>query len=301
MLLQKLEERGLIHPPSWLSHNTMYMTIMGSEAYGVSSGDSDKDIYGFCIPRKEMVFSHLTGEISGFGRQIQKFEQFQQHHVKDETANKGKGLQYDFGIYSIVKYFQLCMENNPNMLDSMFTPVNCVIHCTKVGNMVRDNRKMFLHKGVFHKMKGYAYSQLHKMQTKDPIGKRKELREKFGFDTKFAYHVVRLLSECEQILTEGDLDLQEKGRREHMKAIRRGEVSEQDIREWFAVKEKELEKLYVTSTLRHSPDEGKIKMLLMQCLEEHYGSLDNCVVNPDAALEALREIQTILDKNRSIL
>lgn len=297
MLLQELEKKKLIGPPSWLPDNTMYLTIMGSEAYGVSSDASDKDIYGFCIPPQDLVFPHLSGEILGFGRQVQKFEQWQQHHVKDEQ----KDLQYDFGVYSIVKYFQLCMENNPNMLDSMFTPINCVIHCTKVGNMVRDNRKLFLHKGVFHKMKGYAYSQLHKMHSKDPIGKRKELRELHGFDTKFAYHVVRLLSECEQILMEGDLDLQEKGRREHMKAIRRGEVSEKDIREWFAVKERELEKLYHESKLQYAPDEAKIKALLIQCLEEHYGSLAKCIVNPDAAIEALREIQAILSKNRNLL
>lgn len=36
MLLQKLEKRGLIQPPAWLPANTMYLTIMGSHAYGVA-------------------------------------------------------------------------------------------------------------------------------------------------------------------------------------------------------------------------------------------------------------------------
>jgi hypothetical protein len=32
--------------------------------------------------------------------------------------------------------------------------------------MVRDARKMFLHKGSWHKFKGYAYSQISKMSVK---------------------------------------------------------------------------------------------------------------------------------------
>ncbi len=297
--VKTLEEKGLIRPPKFLSANVMYEAIMGSVAYGVSSDTSDMDIYGFCIPRREDVFPHLRGEIIGFGRQKQRFEQYQQHHIFDQDAMAGKGREYDVTIYNIVKFFQLCMENNPNMIDSLFVPQECVLHITKIGNMVREQRHMFLHKGAWHKFKGYAYSQLHKMRTKDPEGKRKEIREKFGFDVKFAYHVVRLLDECEQILVHGDIDLRRN--REHMKAIRKGEVSEEDIRKWAADKEKQLEKLYVDSTLPHSPDQAKIQALLESCLEEHYGRLEGCIVHEDAALRALREVQDILDRNAAIL
>jgi hypothetical protein len=67
------------------------------------------------------------------------------------------------------------------------------------------------------------------------------------------------------------------------------------------VKEKELEILYAESKLPHAPDEGKIKNLLLQCLEHHYGSLDKCIVNPDAAVTALREIQEVLERNKNLL
>ena len=295
-VVQKLTDRGLIAPPSFLPTNVHYETIMGSVAYGVSSDTSDMDVYGFAIPPKEVVFPHLAGEIMEFGRQKKRFHQYQQHHIMVEDDLAGKGRNYDLSIYNIVKFFQLCMENNPNMVDSLFTPQECVLHITQVGNMVRENRRMFLHKGCWQKFKGYAYSQLHKMRSKNPEGKRKELREKFGYDVKFAYHVVRLLDECEQILSDGDLDLRRA--REHMKAVRRGEVPEEEIRNWFNVKEKHLEELYnrEPSPVPHSPDEGKIKALLLQCLEHHYGSLDKCVVNPDAATQALREIKEVLER-----
>ena len=141
----------------------MYLTIMGSNAYGVSSDTSDMDLYGFCIPPKTLVFPHLAGEIPGFGRQIQRFEQWQEHHVKDQD---GKDTTYDFSVYSIVKFFQLCMENNPNMIDSLFTPRRCVLVSTQVGELVRTNAKYFLHKGAWHKFKGYAYAQVSKMRNK---------------------------------------------------------------------------------------------------------------------------------------
>jgi exonuclease III len=72
------------------------------------------------------------------------------------------------------------------------------------------------------------------MNTKETEGKRKELRDKFGFDVKYAMHLVRLLNECEQILTVGDINLQQNN--EQLKAIRRGEVSETEIRAWFQKK-----------------------------------------------------------------
>jgi hypothetical protein len=65
-------------------------------------------------------------------------------HEHDALA--GNGRTYDLTIYGIIKFFNLAMENNPNVIDSLFTPVNCVLHITRVGNLVRENRRLFLHK-----------------------------------------------------------------------------------------------------------------------------------------------------------
>ena len=158
--VQQLSKRGLISPPSWLPSNVHYEVITGSFAYGVSTDVSDEDIYGFCIPPKETIFPHLRGEIQGFGRQKKGFDQYIQHHVDDAEARK----QYDLTIFNIVKFFSLCMENNPNMVDVLFVPANCVIYSSQVGQMVRDRRHIFLHLGSWHKFKGYSYSQQSKMR-----------------------------------------------------------------------------------------------------------------------------------------
>jgi len=295
MILQDLESKKLIRPPSWLADNTHYLTIMGSVAYGVSSDTSDMDLYGWCIPRKETIFPHLAGKIIGFDKDLCQFEQWQEHHVNDPDAMAGKGRVYDFQIFNIVKFFSLLMENNPNIVDSLFTPINCVLHCTRIGTLVRDNRRLFLHKGAWHRFKGYAYSQLHKMQSKKAEGKRAEIREQYGFDVKFAYHVVRLIAEVEQILTEGDLDLQRNN--EQLKAIRRGEWTEQQIRDYFTQKEKDLETLYNNSKLPYGPDVEKIKELLVNCLEEHFGSLDKALVIEDRNTTLLRDIKRMLEQH----
>ena len=291
-LLERLHSKNLIKPPPFVVGGTQYLTIMGSMAYGVSSDSSDMDVYGFCIPPKDIVFPHLAGVIPGFGTQIQKFEQFQQHHIVDKESRK----EYDINVYNIIKYFQLVMENNPNMIDSLFTRENCVLGATKIANHVRDNRKLFLHKGSWHKFKGYAFSQMHKMRIKNPDEEsvRFDMVQKYGFDVKFAYHVVRLLNEVEQIMVEHDLDLMKNN--EQLKAIRNGEWKIEQIEQYFYDKEKSLEHVYSTSTLRHRPDEDQIKRILLECLEEYYGSLDGAVETVDQYKAMLRQIQQIVSK-----
>lgn len=290
-VITHIHNKNLSSMPSEVIGATQYEVMVGSIMYGVSDDTSDVDVNGFCIPRKDVVFPHLAGEIIGFGKPVNRFEQFQKHHIVDTEAKK----TYDITIYNIVKYFQLCMENNPNMLDSLFAPDNCVLHITRIGNMVRDQRKDFLHKGSWYKFKGYAFSQLHKAEGKNPEpgSKRDILRERYGFDVKFLYHTVRLLLEVEQILSECDIDLLR--HKEHLKAIRRGEVSPQDVKSWFTSKEKDLECLYVNSKLPYRPDELKIKKLLLSCLEEFYGDVGSAIVNGNAPSIALRKIKDIID------
>lgn len=290
--VQLLKKKDLIHPPKWLPLNVHYEVIMGSVAYAVSNDTSDMDVYGFCIPPKEDVFPHLRGEIHGFGQQIQRFEQYQEHHVKDKESQQ----EYDFTIYSIVKYFNLCMENNPNMCDSLFVPQRCVLYASRIGQMVRDKRKLFLHKGSYHKFRGYAYAQLNKIGTKANSAnpKRQASIQEFGYDVKFAYHVVRLALEAQQILIEHDLDIE--ANREILKSIRRGEWSEEKLRNWFNEKEKQLEETYTKSTLQHSPDEDAIKTLLMNCLEDHYGSLKDAVKREVPVEKMIAELRAVIDK-----
>jgi len=295
--VEVLTRRGLINPPSDVKSNTMFETVTGSVAYGVSDDLSDFDVVGFFIPAADRLF--VKDHLLGFDPDLKCPKAWQKHHIDDPDALGGKGRMYDLNIYAITQYFRLCMDNNPNMIDTLFTPRDCILHSTIVSEMVRENRKLFPHKGCWVKYKGYAFSQLHKMDGKDPEegSKRHKLRERYGFDVKFAYHLVRLLYEAEMLLTEGEIE--PRRHNEHLKAIRRGEVSEDDIREWAAEKEKYLERAYEETTLREQPARTAIKNLLVDCLEQQYGTLaalENCKRHLQPESVAIQEIKKIVER-----
>ncbi|MEZ4361397.1 MAG: nucleotidyltransferase domain-containing protein [Kofleriaceae bacterium] len=264
-LREVLASGAKVSPPGWLAASVCYETKMGSVAYGVAAESSDVDVYGICVPPKEIVFPHLAGEIFGFGAQVKRFETWQEHHVA------ALDQQWDFLIFGLVKFCQLAMENNPNVLEALFTPAECVLTSSEIGAYLRAHRTDFLHKGAWHKFKGYAYSQLSKLKGKVPTGKRAELAEAYGYDVKLGYHVVRLYLEVEQILKERELDLGK--HQDLLREIRGGAWPRERLEEWARDKERELEAVYEASTVPHGPDEAQLKRHLVHCLELHYGDL----------------------------
>lgn len=286
--VRSLVKNNLFKPNPAFVADLHYEVIMGSFAYGVSNDTSDVDLYGVCVPPKEMVFPHTVGYIDGFGKKPNKFKVTQQHHIMHNDK------EYDVAIYSIVKYFSLCADNNPNMIDSLFVPDRCITHMDNIGKTMRENRKLFLHKGAYHRFKGYAYSQMSNIRTKKPVGKRAEMVKKYGYDIKYAYHTVRLLLECEQILNEGDLNLEQN--KEILKTIRKGEWTLDDLEVYFKKQASRVDDLNISSKIQHSPDMDKIKSVLMACLEEKYGSIDDVIDATQAskAVSQLEQIKTIL-------
>lgn len=299
-VVEQLAKNGLVDPPEFVKSNTMYECVVGSVCYGVADNLSDYDVNGWCIPPRDVVFPHLRGEIEGFGRQKQRFNGWQKHHVLDPSALGGKGREYDLNIYNVVQYMHLCMENNPNMVTTLYVPRECILHSTPVAEVVRESRDIFLHKGAWHRYKGYGYQQRHKMQGKNPEegSKRHKLREQYGYDVKFAYHAVRLLYEAEMILNEHTIELRR--HQEHLKAIRRGEVSQEDVLKWCDEKEAALERAYENSTLRYGPDERAVKTLLLNVLEHHYGSLEAVVARPGELEDLLESITRLTDRYKKI-
>ncbi len=289
-LTKKLFSLDLIKPPRFVPENVHYETVMGSQAYGVSSDTSDCDVYGFCIPPREIVFPHVAGYVEGWDKNVPAFNDFQQHHIKLGDR------EYDLTVYSIVRYFRLCADGNPNMLDSLFTPAHCILFMTPIGERVREHRKLFLSKKCWHTFKGYAFAQMSKIRSRtDPKSeKRRATIEAHGYDVKYAYHLVRLLNECEQILLEGDLDLLRGN--EQLKAIRRGDWPLETLLAHFDERIATLEKVYPTSNaVPYACDEEALKTLLLECLEHHYGSLAKVVERPGREKAMLEKIRRVLD------
>jgi len=251
MYTEKLIQANKLDHPEWLE-SVDYETFGGSHAYGVARPDSDRDLIGFVVPPAEIVFPHTSGFV-GFGKKPGAFDQFQVQHVWAELEGIPGRLEYDATIYSIVKYFQLVANGNPNMIDSLFTSYSDVIDLSRVGAMVKGARHMFLSQKIYHTFRGMAFSHL--------------------YNDKRPYHVVRMVLEAEQLLMTGDLDL--KASAETLKQVRGGLWLPREVEEFFEKKQAELEEVYTSgkSPLPKSPDWEELNILLLACLEERYGSL----------------------------
>ena len=263
---------------------------MGSMAYGVSDNTSDMDIYAVCVPEKSMVFPHLTGHIVGFGPEPKPFEVFQQHHIDFNSK------EYDINVYGLVRYFHLCADNNPNMIDSLFVPDRCVLIKDAVGEHMRSHRRLFLSKRIFDKMRGYAFKEFKKLEkgyNPETNAKRAANLEKYGYDVKSAYHVVRLMLEAEMALNEGDLDLEL--HREQLKYVRGGGMTLTELHDWFHNKEIELTKVHVDSSLPLQVDHDCLRILLRECLEIQFGDLSQDVQSNLQAAETIEKIRRLVN------
>jgi len=276
------------NPPDWLEDAIHYETTMGSIAYGASSNISDQDIYAFCIPPKDLLFPHLTGEIPNFGSRSPSFVQAQYHHLKLDDS------EYDLNIFGLPKYLDLCMTGTPNMLESLYTDFEFVNVITPIGEMVREARGLFLSESAYYRYKSYAASQLNKLNNKQPQGKRVKAQEEFGFDPKFMYHVVRLILNIEELLTIGSMSLTKHS--DTLKDIRAGKWSVKDVENFYSEKEPKLLNLKENCIFPERADETKIRALLINCLEHHYGSLGEALGSQSHDQTTLNEILRILSR-----
>lgn len=128
----------------WIKDRTILYTRAGSRAYGTHTEDSDYDYKGICIPPEEYRLGFLK-----------HFEQtdFKPHENAEAT------------IFDIQKYFKLATDANPNILELLWTEDEDVIEIDKCGELLRKNRELFLSKKVLHTYRGYAMSQLKRVET----------------------------------------------------------------------------------------------------------------------------------------
>lgn len=262
--------------PSFVNYNsTNMLTIMGSHAYGTNTPTSDTDFYGFVVPPIEYIFPHTTGNIFGFEKNVQNFDQYQGHHL---DCGDGYG-EYDLTIYNITRYFYLCSDGNPNMLDSLFTDNDSLVFVDDIGQIVRDNRKLFLSQKAYHTFRGMAFSHISRLKNRQREGNRLELINKYGFDVKDASHIVRLIMELKQILIDGDLDL--KANSKMILGVKNGNWTKEEVISFFEQQIKLLDNIIEEGNVYvpYSPDQKKIKSLLEWCLEESYGSLSKVGYN----------------------
>lgn len=96
---------------------------------------------------------------------------------------------------------------------------------------------------------------------------RSALEEKYGYDTKHAYHLVRLIRMCREVLTTGKV-LVKRPDREELLAIRNGAWSYEKLIEFAEREEQELNVLYnSTNVLPKVPNKEKLDQLAIMLIE----------------------------------
>lgn len=124
-----------------LKGNIILLGLGGSHAYGTENENSDLDIRGIALNKKEEI---LLGT---------DFEQV----VEKDT---------DTTIYSFNKMIKLLSENNPNTIELLGLKPEHYLYMTDIGKELLENQKMFLSKKCIHTFIGYANAQLRRLENK---------------------------------------------------------------------------------------------------------------------------------------
>lgn len=232
----------------WLNDRTILEAYSGSIVYGTDIEGSDIDFRGVAIPPKD-------------------------YFIGMYNFDEAKSDDPDRVIYGIKKWFRLAVGGNPNFLELLWTPENYFVMKQRQGKMLLDRRDIFLGKHVKPKYIGFAHGQRHRMdqlnKTETTNPKRLALIEKFGFDTKKAMHLIRLMRTGFEIITEGTIHVQRHDARELL-AIRRGEWSKEKILDEAQKIEDLINQAMVTSTLPMKPDAKAVNELLMELVESKW-------------------------------
>jgi len=135
--------------------NLIMATLAGSHLYGTNRPDSDIDIRGVCFSPKETLLG-LSG--------------FEQYQPKGSAAIKYSTKQFgvesdDVTVYALNKFFALCLNTNPNIIELLFAPADKMkfVNYT-IWQRIKNQRHLFLSTKIVHTFAGYAFSQLKRIE-----------------------------------------------------------------------------------------------------------------------------------------
>lgn len=116
----------------------IFECITGSKLYGTDTPESDIDYRGVFVPPRETLldpFTPLEIKDSGFEEE-------------------------DRSLYSLGKFFKLCAEANPNIVELLFVPEEFRVFDSDIWNLIVQNRNLFLSKKIKYTFTGYSVAQL---------------------------------------------------------------------------------------------------------------------------------------------
>jgi len=218
--------------------------VAGSQAYGTASEDSDTDYRGILIPPKSFFLG---------------LDSFEQYETKDP----------DVVFYDIRKFTRLALQTNPNILETLF--VDDYLLVTSYGRKLLDIRNEFLTKACVRTYLGYAKQQLYRLNINPAPASRSDKRmalvEKFGYDTKYAMHLIRLLRTGIEVITEGVLRVKRPDA-DFLLSIRNGAYTKEAIMAMADELTEQLRQAEQSSPLPEKADYHKVNKIVTEIVEE---------------------------------
>jgi predicted nucleotidyltransferase len=193
--------------------NEILRGVVGSTAHGTAiDGQDDRDEMGVFVELPENVCGLTPCE----------------HYIyrdKPEGVRSGPG-DLDLTLYSLRKFCRLAAQGNPSVVLLLWLPE----HITKTGlgaDLIRL-REAFVSRASGARFLGYLVAQKLKMKgERAHTVSRPELVEKYGYDTKFAMHALRLGYEGIELMTSGRLTLPvAEPNLSTLRAVRSGQINE---------------------------------------------------------------------------
>jgi uncharacterized protein len=246
------EEFGFPYP-----ENLIMSYIGGSQAHGAKvNGTDDTDWFGVFVepPEKILGIDHYQ-------------------HFVTTTGGKpgGNGPQdVDVCLYSLNKWAHLAAKGNPSCLHFLFAPL-VFNHFIWARLSLRSSD--FLSKNHVMPFLGFANDQLRRLfgEKGQKNIHRAELEDQYGYDTKYAMHVVRLYGEAKELMETGKITLP-RPNKDELIAIRQGKYKLHEIHEISTQLEAEALAAREQSPLPERIDRDKISKIVSEAYRDFWKS-----------------------------
>lgn len=177
---------------------------------------------------------------------------------------------WDIVIYEIRKMITMLLGGNPNVLSLLWVDPQHHLTVTAPGTLLIRSRTLFVGRHVYHSFAGYAESQLRRMTPLAFNGymgeKRKRLVKRFGYDTKNAAHLIRLLRMCIEFLGNGELRVTRPDAAELL-AIKQGQWTLERVKAEAKRLSAEAKRTYQTSRLPDAPRHRRANALCVKIVQ----------------------------------
>jgi len=264
-------------PKEVLVDNLILLGYRGSVAHNMYIPNSDPnsiddiDIMGVFLAKENFyVGLGQAKRMSGVGLGQKEFVNPQTIEIMKEVD----GVMWDCVYYELRKFIRLLLKNNPNVLSLLWVnPEHYLMQKGSGTAIIKARDTFFGRKALYDSFTGYANRQLKRMtnhETKGYMGKkRKQLIEKYGYDTKNAAHLIRLLTMGIEALGTGKLKISRDEDVNMLLDIKTGKWTLKEVKDLSKELFKGAKKAYNNSTLQNEPVYSTAEEIVMNTLIDY--------------------------------